>query len=78
MGLFTFFFITPLIVLLISIVLVMLNTKAPLFHEKNLNARNIEIVLTEKTNILKDDGSLNLIGWGRNPNNYSFDPNKIK
>jgi hypothetical protein len=74
---YTFFFI-PLIVLIISIGLVVFNSQNPTFHEKNLDSKNFEIVLTNQTNILNDDGSLNLIGWGRSPVNYVFDPKKIK
>lgn len=73
-----FFFVIPLFVLLTSIGLVVFNTQKPTFYEKNLDSRDIEIVLTEKTHVLKDNGSLNLIGWGRSPVNYVFNKEKIK
>jgi len=68
----------PLLVLLAAIGLTLFNVQKPVFHEKNLEAKNYEIILTEKTPVLTKEGNLNVIGWSRSPSFYDFNSKYIK
>lgn len=72
------FFIFPLVTLIAAILLTLLNIKTPTFHQKNLNVKNIETVLLEKTNVLNPDGTLNVRGWSRSPLLYHFNRENIR
>lgn len=78
MGKFFYLFIAfPAIVLLIAVGLTLFNVQKPVFHEKNLDAKNYEIILTEKTPVLTKNGTLNVVGWSRSPSFYDFNNNYI-
>ncbi len=79
MGKFFYLLVVfPIIVLLVAIGLTLFNIQKPVFHKKKLDAKNYEIVLTEKTQVLTTDGTLNVVGWSRSPSFYEFNPKNIK
>ncbi len=75
---FYLFILFPALVLLAAIGLTLFNVQKPVFHEKSLDARNYEVILTEKTKVLTKNGSLNVVGWSRSPYFYDFNSEFIK
>lgn len=75
---FYLFIVFPALVLLAAIGLTLFNIQKPVFHEKKLDSKNYEIVLTEKTPVLTKNGTLNVVGWSRSPSFYNFNSEFIK
>ena len=62
---------------LISIILSAIFMTGETFYEKNLNSPQIELLISGRTDVLGQNGSLNLVGWTRSAKDFSFNKSLI-